>query len=72
MGIQYIHDENGEKTAVIISIQDWKKIQAQLVGKEVLENQEEVGPASYYGAIKLEGVDIDTELKRLRNEWDRM
>lgn len=72
MGIQYIHDENGEKTAVIISIQDWKKIQAQLVGKEVVEDQEDVDPASYYGAIQLEGVDIDTELKRLRNEWDRM
>jgi len=80
MDLQYISNENGEKTAVIIPIEEWKHITDRhqdlkdldetISGKESIRKTRK--PSDYAGIIsKEEAESMQSYLKNARSEWDR-
>lgn len=79
MDLQYISNENGEKTAVIISINDWNNITAK--HEDLKEMEEKVSkfetslkrkPSDFVGIISGQEADeMQKYLKKARGEWDR-
>ncbi|MEN6611700.1 MAG: hypothetical protein ABFC24_12735 [Methanoregulaceae archaeon] len=68
MQVQYVYDEQGRKTSVIIPISLWQKISRQ---KNAVRDKSPFDPARYRGIFRNLGIDIDRELMDLRQEWDR-
>jgi hypothetical protein len=80
MDLQYISNESGEKTAVIIPIEEWKHITDKHQDLKDLENVISVKesipkkrkPSDYAGIIsKDEAERRQNYLKTARSEWDR-
>jgi len=79
MDLQYISNEHGEKTAVIIPIKEWnitakhedlKDLDEQ--NKPVKLNSDKKKPSDFVGMIsKEEAVEMQEYLKKARGEWDR-
>lgn len=69
MEVQYIYDEEGRRTGVIVPIELWNKIR----NLEKLGRQEkgEWDPSMYRGMYKNLKIDVRTESKSLRDEWTR-
>ena len=69
MEVQYIYDEEGRRTGVIVPIELWNKIR----NPEKLGRQEkgEWDPSKYRGMYKKHKVDVTKESKSLRDEWTR-
>ena len=69
MEVQYIYDEEGRRTGVIVPIELWNKIR----NPEKLGRQEkgEWDPSKYRGMYKNLKIDVRTESKSLRDEWTR-
>jgi hypothetical protein len=69
MEVQYIYDEEGRRTGVIVPIELWNKIRTL----EKLGRQEkaEWGPSKYRGMYKNLKIDVRTESNSLRDEWTR-
>jgi hypothetical protein len=75
MALQYISDDKGRHTAVIIPIAEWKNITAK--HRDLQELMEEKAPP-INNAASIKGLLTDEEaekyhkyLKKARNEWDR-
>ena len=76
MAIQYISDNSGNHTAVIIPINEWNEITTIHEDLKKLENQEKSipkkKPSDFAGTVsKEEGEKFHKYLKQTRNEWDR-
>ncbi|GLU53169.1 hypothetical protein [Dyadobacter frigoris] len=80
MDLQYISNEHGEKTAVIIPIQEWNNLTAK--HEDLKELAEEVKPtegisqkkkpSDFIGIMsKEEAEEMNNYLKKARGEWDR-
>ncbi|MEO6684689.1 MAG: hypothetical protein ABIN24_01945 [Dyadobacter sp.] len=80
MDLQYISNERGEKTAVIIPIQEWNNLTAK--HEDLKELSEEVKPteeisqkkkpSDFIGIIsKEEAEEMHNYLRKTRGEWDR-
>lgn len=80
MDLQYISNERGEKTAVIIPIQEWNNLTAK--HEDLKELSEEVKsikglvqkkkPSDFIGIVsKEEAEEMQDYLKKARGEWDR-
>ena len=79
MDLQYISNENGEKTAIIIPIEDWNSITAK--HEDLKEMEEKVSrseiplkrkPSDFVGIISGQEADeMQQYLKKVRGEWDR-
>jgi len=69
MEVQYIYDEEGRQTGVIVPIELWNKIgnMERLARKE----EGEWDPSKYRGIYKNLKVDVTKESKSLRDEWTR-
>ena len=68
MQVQYVYDEQGKKTSVIVPISLWQKISRQ---KKVSPDNRAFNPAQYRGIYRNLGIDIGRELGVLRQEWER-
>jgi len=68
MQVQYVYDEQGKKTGVLVPISLWQKISRQ---KKVSPDNRAFNPARYRGIYRNLGIDIDRELTALRQEWER-
>ena len=68
MTLKYIYQEDGKKTAVIIPIEEWLKIQHLL---NAHKKSQQFDPKVYRGFLKHKGEDVEKELQKLREEWKR-
>jgi hypothetical protein len=69
MEVQYIYDEEGRQTGVIVPIELWNKISN--LEKLAREEKGEWEPSKYRGMYKNLKVDVSKESKSLRDEWTR-
>jgi hypothetical protein len=69
MEVQYVYDEEGRRTGVIVPIGLWNKI-SHLA--EVQEEKAGWDPTKYRGMYKNLKVDVKKESTSLRDEWTRM
>jgi len=67
MGVQYIYDTEGKRTGVIVPIDLWERLTAGRTGASVGV----ADPAHDRGIYKDLPVDLEKEIRDLRNDWDR-
>jgi hypothetical protein len=70
MEVQYVYDEEGRRTGVIVPIDLWNRISH--LAKEAEEGKGEWEPSKYRGMYKNLKVDVRAESKALRDEWARI
>lgn len=66
--VQYVYDENGRRTGVIIPAALWNEVKSKM---EMGEKGEVVNPSEYRGIYKDLGTDLEKEARSLRGEWIR-
>lgn len=69
MQVQYVYDENGKKTGVIIPIALWENVSRR---KEALKPEAGFEPSKARGLYRNLAVNLKKELKCLRQEWERV
>ncbi|CAN5393110.1 hypothetical protein BH10BAC3_BH10BAC3_30360 [soil metagenome] len=76
MPIQYIQDDSGQTTAVIIPIAEWKDITSRHQDLRELESKpvtyKKMKPSDFAGTLSPEGYKaINNHIEHARKEWDR-
>jgi hypothetical protein len=76
MALQYISDDAGRHTAVIIPIAEWENITSTHQELKGLENTAEIDrkrkPSDFRGCISKEtALEMLTDIEQSRNEWER-
>ena len=69
MNVQYVYDEDGRQTAVIVPIHLWNKI-SHLVGGRT-EGKSDWDPSKYREMYRDLKIDVKKESAALRDEWTR-
>ena len=78
----YIYDEKGIAEYVVLPVKIWEVLKPYLSLKEINtsenkpveftnQNSAKFDPKDYYGIISHLNLDIEQELKNMRNEWTR-
>ena len=67
MKVEYVYNEKGEKTGIILPIELWDKV-SPLIEKK---REERVIDLSKYKGIYKNMKNLDIEIKKLREEWTR-
>ena len=69
--VQYVYDEKGRRTGVIIPTELWNEVKSKIEigGKE--EKGRVVNLSEYRGIYKDLGADLEKEARSLRGEWTR-
>jgi len=70
MGVQYIYDEEGRQTGVIVPINLWNKM-SHLVELDQ-KGKTDWDLSKYRGMYKELKVDVKKECAALRDEWTRV
>ena len=70
MEVQYIYNEEGRQTGVIVPINLWNKM-SHLVGLDQ-KGKTDWDPSKYRGMYKDLKVDVKKESDALRDEWTRV
>ncbi len=71
MEVQYLSDAQGNRTSVLIPIEDWNKIKDRYEELKEIEKPKQK-PSDFRGAISSETADQLIEYtKKARAEWDR-
>ena len=68
MKVQYNYNEDGEKENVIIPYKEWEKIRSTLEESK----EDEFDPDKYKGIYKGLKINLEEEIKNLRDEWNRI
>lgn len=68
MKVQYIYNEDGERENVIIPYKEWEKIRSTIER----EKETEFDPDKYKGIYKDLKINLEEEIKNLRDEWNRL
>lgn len=78
MPMQYIKDNKGKTTAVIIPIEEWKELTSrhedliQLEQKAVATTEKKIKPSDFAGILSEDAYQSITQhIKKERDEWDR-
>lgn len=73
MNIQYITDNRGNKSAVLLNLTDWDRIQKDLEELESLRKKpKQKLSEKLRGAISKErAMELGKQLEQMRNEWER-
>ncbi len=66
MGVQHIYDADGRKTGVIVPVDLWDC--AERAGEEEIGVSD---PRKYRGVYRDRDVDLQDEIRKLRDEWNR-
>ncbi|MGV8176072.1 MAG: hypothetical protein ACP5OU_10265 [Methanothrix sp.] len=69
MEVQYVYDEDGRQTGVIVPIHLWNRI-SHLVG-EGQKEKSDWDPSKYRGMYRDLKIDAKEESAALRDEWTR-
>jgi hypothetical protein len=72
MRVQYVYDARGKKKGVIIPIELWNKKGFKIEEVEKMEKEEVFNPSKYRGIYKNPRVDLEEEIRNLRDEWVRV
>jgi hypothetical protein len=67
MKVQYIYNEDGVRESVIIPYKEWERIRPSINEEE----DTEFDPDQYKGIYKGLQIDLEEEIKNLRDEWNR-
>ena len=70
MEVQYIFDEEGRRTGVIVPIDLWSKMSR--LAERTQEGKNDWDPSKYRGMYKNLKVDVTKESRALRDEWTRI
>ncbi len=71
MNLQYISDEQGRHTAVIVPIEEWNEIKANQQHLKTLEKPK-VKPSDFFGTLSKETAQkMISEIELSRSEWER-
>lgn len=76
MNIQYISDSDGNKTAVVIPIQEWEVItekrQDLKPAEKPNDSEKKLKPSDFAGKMSEKGYyAMKKHIKKARAEWDR-
>ena len=63
MLIEYIYDQNGQATHVVVPVSVWDNLKQHL--------EKPFNPSDYHGFISHLNLDIEQEIQTLRSEWNR-
>lgn len=67
MGVQYVYNERGKKIGVIVPMNLWEEI-----GSTIEETRKrDFLPSRYRGIYKGLKVNLEKEIRNLREEWER-
>jgi hypothetical protein len=69
--VQYVYDENGRRTGVIIPPALWNEVKSKIEIGGKVKKGEVVNPSEYRGIYKDLGTDLEKEARSLRGEWTR-
>lgn len=72
MAIKYIYDSHGKKTGVIIPIKMWNENKSLLKDQLEEKNEKVFKPSKYWGIYHNLKLDLEKEVKDLRDEWVRI
>ena len=72
MGVQYVYDVSGENTGIIIPIDLWNKKGFKIEEVEKTEKEEVFNPSDYRRIYKNLRVDLEEEIRNIRDEWARI
>jgi len=67
MQIQYIYDENGTKTGVIVPIALWQKLLQKNGHKK-----DRFDPSKFRGLYRDIPLDLESTIQNLRTEWEQV
>lgn len=70
MEVQYVYDEEGRQTGVIVPIDLWNRISH--LAEAAKEGKAKWNPSKYRGMYKNLKVDVRAESIALRDEWTRI
>jgi hypothetical protein len=68
MVINYIYDESGTAQYAIVPIQLWNEVQQH---QPIASKKKIFNPLQYKGLIRPLQINIEQELKNMRDEWER-
>lgn len=68
MQVQYVYDENGKKTGVIVPISLWDKVSGKTRPTKAKVPFE---PSRFRGIYRNLTLDFERELTCLRQDWER-
>ncbi|WP_319578387.1 hypothetical protein [uncultured Methanospirillum sp.] len=63
--LQYVYDDAGHKTAVIVPIEIWERVAEAVAGKRIHDL------SRYYGVYRDYMPNPDKIAQEIREEWDR-
>jgi hypothetical protein len=69
--VQYVYDETGRRTGVIIPTELWNEMKSKIGIEGKVKKGEVVNPSEYRGIYKDLGADLEKEARSLRGEWTR-
>lgn len=69
MQVQYVYDENGKKTGVIVPIAFWENVSRR---KNSSKPKAAFDPSEYRGLYRNLPLNLRRELTGMRLEWERM
>ena len=67
--MQYIYDTEGRKTCVIVPIDLWESLDTEKPAGEQVGVRD---PGKYRRIYRDLNVDLEDEIRNLRDEWDRI
>jgi hypothetical protein len=69
MQVQYVYDENGKKTGVIVPIALWENVSRH---KSSPKKAAAFDPSKFRGLYRNLAISFEKELNGLRQEWERV
>ncbi len=73
MSIKYIYDSKGKKAGVVIPIEMWNENKSKILnGHQKREGKKVFKPSKYRGIYHDLNLDLEKEVKKLRDEWVRI
>lgn len=72
--LNYIYDQSGNKEYVVVPLSLWEKIKGyipKIDNKISVKPKNKFNPEKYYGLISNMNLDIEQELKDIREQWTR-
>ena len=71
--LNYIYDEKGIAEYVVVPIKYWERVKqfVKIEKTKPAEKPAPFDPREFYGIISHYNLDIDDELKNMRDEWTR-
>lgn len=70
MDLQYVSDEHGKTTAVLVPIEEWNRLNSEQKNSEQPKPERKLKPSDFEGSIPPEIADAMQEaIRKSREEW---